>query len=519
MANTHSSDSFLPRFMNVGRRAKPAVDICIIVEGCYPFVMGGVSSWLDWLIKNLPQYSFAVVAISATAEPAEVVYDIPNNVMVFRKVSLHQNASGGLGAQGQPDLDPAQFADCLCRVIDAGHLDDLSDLIDLLRQDPKITHESLMNSRVAWQAIQLMYDRHMPHGSFLHYFWAWRALFGGLFAMLLAPLPRARVYHTVSTGYAGLLAARAAVENKRPALLTEHGIYTNERRIEILMADWIAETLDSGFSIDEDRFDLKKMWVRGFESYGRICYDSCSRIVTLYEDNQQLQRILGAKQERLEVIPNGIDWTKFSNLPRASDELRPTMALIGRVVPIKDVKTFLYAAAKVRKDLPELRALIVGPLDEDEGYYRECISLTTDLGLANCVEFTGRQDITKLLPQIHVNVLSSISEAQPLVLLEAGAAGVPAVATDVGSCRELLLGRTDEQPALGAGGIIADVASTDQIADGVLKLLSSPALRAQYGDAMAQRVHQHYNNVDVLKRYADLYDDCLNRADGMQWLA
>ena len=139
--------------------------------------------------------------------------------------------------------------------------------------------------------------------------------------------------------------------------------------------------------------------------------------------------------------------------------------------------------------------------------------------MANGVEFTGRQDITKLLPEIHVNVLSSISEAQPLVLLEAGAAGVPAVATDVGSCRELLLGRADEHPALGPGGIVTDVASSDQIADGVLTLLSSPDLRRQYGEAMAHRVRQHYNNLDVLKRYSDLYDECLNQADGMQWPA
>ena len=89
----------------------------------------------------------------------------------------------------------------------------------------------------------------MPHESFLHFFWAWRALFGGLVATLSFPLPPARVYHTVSTGYAGLLAARAAVETGRPALITEHGIYTNERRIEILQADWIVDTVDKGFAI------------------------------------------------------------------------------------------------------------------------------------------------------------------------------------------------------------------------------------------------------------------------------
>ena len=100
----------------------------------------------------------------------------------------------------------------------------------------------------------------MPHESFLHFFWAWRALFGGLVATLSFPLPPARVYHTVSTGYAGLLAARATVETGRPAIITEHGIYTNERRIEILQADWIVDTVDKGFAIHDPRRDLRDFW-------------------------------------------------------------------------------------------------------------------------------------------------------------------------------------------------------------------------------------------------------------------
>ena len=89
----HANDFQLPRLYDVERRTRPAVDICIIVEGCYPYVKGGVSTWLDWLIKNLPHYSFAVVTISATSQPGEVVYEIPHNVMIFRNVSLHQGGS------------------------------------------------------------------------------------------------------------------------------------------------------------------------------------------------------------------------------------------------------------------------------------------------------------------------------------------------------------------------------------------------------------------------------------------
>lgn len=102
--------------------------------------------------------------------------------------------------------------------------------------------------------------------SFLDYFWSWRALLGGLYSVLLADLPEASVYHAVSTGYAGLFAARAALETGRPVLLTEHGIYTNERRIEIGMADWL-HGQQSGFQVDRQGATLKDLWIDTFIGY------------------------------------------------------------------------------------------------------------------------------------------------------------------------------------------------------------------------------------------------------------
>ena len=144
-----------------------------------------------------------------------------------------------------------------------------------------------------------MYDRTMPYSSFLDFFWAWRALLGGLFATLEFELPRARVYHTISTGYAGVLAARAAIETGRPALLTEHGIYTNERRIELLMADWVADTVDKGHALRRSSRRPARHVDPAFEAYARTCYEACTEVVTLYEDNQRAQRALGARDEQL----------------------------------------------------------------------------------------------------------------------------------------------------------------------------------------------------------------------------
>ena len=379
-----------------------------------------------------------------------------------------------------------------------------------LRQLAALRHraspEEIFNSALGWDVARQMYERQMPNGSFLHFFWAWRALLGGVLATLEYPLPRAKVYHTISTGYAGVLAARAGLQTGRPVLLTEHGIYTNERRIELLMADWVTDTIDKGHDLADPRLDLRDMWITAFEAYARTCYEGVDRVVTLFADNQRAQRLLGAAPERLEVIANGIDFARYRDLPIAADDERPTVALIGRVVEIKDVKTYIAAIDILRRRIPDVRALVLGPLDEDPDYAAQCSKLAADLDLGETLEFTGTVDVRAWLPKIHVGALTSLSESQPLVLLEAGAAGVPFVATNVGSCRELLEGRGSESPRLGAGGIVTNVVAPAEIAAALESLLHDPARRRAMGAVMRSRVERYYRSEQAAAAYANLYD-------------
>jgi glycosyltransferase involved in cell wall biosynthesis len=102
-------------------------------------------------------------------------------------------------------------------------------------------------------------------------------------------------------------------------------------------------------------------------------------------------------------------------------------------------------------------------------------------------------------------VLTSISEAQPLVILEAGAVGIPTVATDVGSCSELLYGRAPEDRALGEGGIVTAMASPGDTAKAILQLYHDPALRKRMRDAMRERVRRFYDQRDMVAAYDELY--------------
>ena len=396
----------------------------------------------------------------------------------------------------------------LTRLMTRGGANDLAKVMVMLTElRGQTSLEKFFNSPAAWQIVQDMYRREMPNGSFLNFFWAWRALLGGLLAVLEFPMPKAKVYHSISTGYAGVFAARARIETGRPSLLTEHGIYTNERRIELLMAEWVADTIDKGHDLDDPRLDLRDLWIQAFEAYARTCYEAATSVVTLYRDNQGPQRLLGAAEDKLKVIANGIDPKRFEALAVAGEDVRPTIALIGRVVPIKDVKTFIEAAHLLSASVSNLRAWVIGPTDEDADYHKECVALVAEYKLENTVLFTGTVNIMDYLPQIHVMVLTSLSESQPLVVLEAGAAGIPFVSTDVGSCREIIEGAAGEQPAFGHGGAITHLAAAGEIAAACERLLADAAWRRQAGDALKARVTAHYTSVLAAAAYRDLYAD------------
>ena len=354
-----------------GRSVAPA-DVCLLMEGSYPYVAGGVSTWTHDLIRAHPDLRFHVVALVADRRPRTPAYQLPPNVTGLSHVHLQDPDAGWPWTRRPRELFRGLEAE-IARLQQGGGLAEVEAVARLLApRRGRIGRRVLLNSEEAFRMVVRLYRQSLPDASFLEYFWGLRALMGGLFATLLAPMPPARVYHAISTGYAGLFLARARLETGRPALLTEHGIYTNERRIEILMAEWLFEGSDTSLAVERKKRDLRDLWLDTFASYSKACYDACDRIVTLYGGNQEFQRRQGADPAKLRIIPNGIDYAGYSRVVRDPAPRPPTIALIGRVVPIKDVKTYIRAAALLREEIPDVQALILGPTDEDPQYVEEC---------------------------------------------------------------------------------------------------------------------------------------------------
>lgn len=488
----------------------PTVDVCLILEGTYPYVPGGVSAWTHELIQKHSDLTFHIVSILPRDDEPKLCYDLPPNVTGVTKIHLQRLPEGGDLPRAEKRKLFAELRAPLIRLTTGtASLSDFRQMMDAVAPyHGRIGEKVMLNSEEAWALTTNMYEASFAESSMLDYFWSWRAVLGGLYSLMIAELPAAKCYHAMSTGYAGMMAARAKVETGRPVILTEHGIYTNERRIEIASADWLEETASKAMTIDQTRLNLRDLWNQTFGNYSRICYQATDHIITLFGGNQQAQLADGADSNKMRVIPNGIDMERYGSITRKSHS-RPTVAMIGRVVPIKDVKSFLRAIATLNQSVADLRVFIMGPMDEDPDYVEECRSLVDYFALSKVVSFTGRVDVTQYLPEIDVLVFSSISEAQPLSILEAGACGIPTVATDVGACREMLLGKAEESPALGDGGIVVPLSNPKALAEGIFKLLTDNEFYKRCSTAARNRVARYYNKDDQHSAYHRLYAACM----------
>jgi glycosyltransferase involved in cell wall biosynthesis len=485
----------------------PETDVCLILEGTYPYVRGGVSSWVHSLLEGLPEISFSLLAVSpGRAAPAERKYALPRNVKVFTEVFVHELAAHAGRRRRRRVAEGWDAFRLFCRERGELRVGAARHLIRSSSERAGLTADDALFSRAGWDLIVERYQKEAPGTSFIDWFWTWRAIFAPLFQSLVSEIPPARLYHPLSTGYAGLLGAIAKLRTERPLLLTEHGIYVRERLIDIARADWIHEEPLRLKTVESAPNPLKALWTDFFVSLGQLTYAEADLIVALFPENQTLQHELGADPARTRVVPNGVRLEKFAPLAALRGDRRSPLRVgfVGRVVPIKDVKTLLRAFALVAEKLPEVEFWVVGPTDEDPEYFDECQELARSLRLEK-LSFTGPKDVSRIYPEIDLMVLTSLSEGQPLTILEAACAGVPTVASDVGDCRSLIEGQPGTDRALGPSGIVTAIGDPEATARAILQLLSAPELRAAMSRAGATRATTHYGETLVLDRYREIY--------------
>ena len=490
-------------------RKAEKVDILLTCEGTFPYVKGGVSSWIYQLIKGLPEFSFGIIFLGGQASQYEKpLYELPKNLIHLETRFLFDDLLPDKeikALEGHKNLEERMRK---LHYFFRSHQDTLAPELKELSFYKEIDHNQFLHSKKSFSFITSEYEKNCPQVPFIDYFWAVRNIHSPIWIVAQAAMeaPKFSLVHSPSTGYAGLLAAFLKNNYGKKFILTEHGIYLMERKIDIALSSWIEEYRLNLMKSSGEKNYIKELWVRLFQGINKFAYESADEIISLYSGAQKIQIQYGAKPEKTRIIPNGIDTAKFEKaLKNRPKEMPKTVALIGRVVPIKDVKTFITAIKIASEKIKDIEGWVIGPTEEDKEYYLECLSLIKTLNLENNIKFKGFQKLEEIFSQVGILTLTSVSEGMPLVVIEGFAAGVPAVTSNVGACKELIYGKDEEDLRLGKAGEIIPSANPSAAAKAYVSLLNDKQLWQQYSQTALKRVKKLYEEKTLLNQYREIY--------------
>ena len=473
--------------------------ICMISEGCYPYVVGGVSSWVHSMIQTFPNVEFVLLAIIASRDlSGKFAYELPDNLVEVHEVYLQDADYGSVNSIHKAKMNKEEYR--ALRSLILNHEVDWGGIFDYFHHQ-KVSINDLLMGEDFYHAVLEAYNLQYPDIVFSDFLWTMRSMYLPLFLALSSEVPKADVYHAVSTGYAGILGCMGKHFHHGQLIISEHGIYTREREEELIKAEWVQRL-------------YKKIWIQQFRKMSYVAYEQADVVTSLYQHASELQVELGCPKDKTVITPNGINTERLKNLSKGSEENKAfiNIGAVLRVTPIKDVKTMIQAFAYAKKRNSKLKLWIMGPYEEEPEYAAECFRMVETLGIPD-VEFTGRIQITDYLGWMDMTILTSISEGQPLTILESFAAKVPVIATDVGNCKGLIYGEDDD---FGKAGIITHIMNISEIADAMVYMADHPQIRNEMGEIGYQRLMRKYRIEDMKKTYAGIYKEAAQR-QGIAW--
>jgi glycosyltransferase involved in cell wall biosynthesis len=301
-----------------------------------------------------------------------------------------------------------------------------------------------------------------------------RALFG-LARLMRAWRPAIVHTHTAKAGLLGRLAARAA-------------------RVPTVVHTFHGHVLHGYFSPPKEKV------FRGLEAFLARAADALVAVSDSVK--RDLVELGVAPAPKIRVIPLGLELGALASaLPRGTLRREakipadaPLVGIVGRLVPIKDVPSFLSAARRVRERRPDARFAVVGDGEERAALEQQ----STSLGLADAVHFFGwRRDLAAVYGDLDVVVNASRNEGTPVALIEALAAGRPVVATAVGGTRDLL--GKDER------GLLVPPGEPEALAQAVVAVLEGSEASRRRAQAGREHVLTQHSSERLFQDMDALY--------------
>ena len=481
---------------SVGRaRAGSRPHVLMITEGTYPYAMGGVSAWCDILLGGVSEIDWSVLPVIAGGRQTRVHMKLPDNARLLRPIELwsedrpplrlarrEEGESGSLPAQllrglmpWEGDLHQLRLALVRCRLRPQSirrefrHHDSWTRFLVELEQ---LLTESHRDSAPA-----PVYDAIEAARLYQALYWVARTA--------AVPTPPCDLLHVTAAGWAAIPAIVHKALHGTPILLTEHGVYVREAYLAAVSES----AARPGRGATSPRLAL---------GLTRAAFAAADMIAPVTEANAEWERGLGVAPEKIRVIPNGIQ-APGEPVPAAGGT---RVVAVGRIDPLKDVHTMMLVAEEVTRRLPKARFEYWGPVTDGQELYGElCRRIHEQLGLGDRFRFMGRTDDPHgVIRSADVVILTSISEAMPMALLEAMAQARPVVATSVGGVPGVVRGC----------GLISAPGDVHGLATSVTTLLRNPALAAAMGRRGYQRLHRRYTLNRCLTAYRALISELID---------
>ena len=259
--------------------------VCIVAEGCYPYVVGGVSGWINSMIKSFPNIEFILLTIVANRSVrGKFVYELPENLTQVYELYLED-----------------------CEWEEGERERKVRKRFHLSKKERTELTNLVMNRKIEWGVIFDLFQRKGVSVDDL--------LMGPDFFQIVRECYKRQYANIVFSDFldqlllslSGVLGSMAKHFHNSSLLISEHGIYTREREEELIKANWVKGV-------------YKNIWIEQFKKMSLLAYQKADTVTCLYERAKLLQIDLGCPPEKIRVTPNGINMANLTDIPGKTRE-------------------------------------------------------------------------------------------------------------------------------------------------------------------------------------------------------
>ena len=468
-------------------------DVLFLTSGTYPYYEGGVSTWANALLTSLPDYNFKIISLVSNPH-VEMQYKTPQNVKTLEMLPIWGiirpdefsatpirkllDRMYVTRSRGIEDFLSSfeKFLQAIASGGDKSHLlaESVVEMFEFLKDHD---FRSVVRDKKFWELFSSFMegDKNFSSMSIRETLEICRTVVRYL-EVLTVDVPKCKLIHSSIAGVVGFLAIIAKLRDNTPFILTEHGVYYRERLLQVTGKYGKGQ---------------KEFWIRFERALAILSYEYADMIAPVSKFNAQWETQLGAEQNKIRVIHNGVDTDRFKPISINRITNAPTITVVTRIDRLKGILDLIPAMKTVREKVPNAKCLIYGSASDLE-YAQLCVETRDKFGLSDSINFMGfTKDTPNAFNSGDVVALPSISEGFPFALIEGMACAKASVATDVGGVGE----------ALGESGVIVPPRDPTRLGEALANLLTDPEYSKRMGTAARDRTLNEY----ALPKFADEY--------------